>query len=368
MKRLALVFLCALAGCAPAKSPKVVNLSVADPAPDARTESFVPADGVCPDFPDFDAARPRAASITVLKAVKSNTGARLESGAWSGSLYKAPVSMPVVWLVQPAKGSGLRPPLITLQPVPPPPPIYVGGPLPPAAQPAPPPPPLPPDVGPPCPGVLLRAGLFRDLLGTHLAYDLDMIGAEPVAPKAMRISGDIRIDDDGTGDDAFHYRTADGNLGTIQIWVDTNPPRPLPEPKPIAPEDVDPTRIDYDLSGLMSGPYRLSIDLSTRTLTEAKPPPGVLGDASRVSPTDLPVTKTRILERGEIREIRRLARQVWLHGGALPCMPSFDARPSLRIIANGIESTAGGCFNADGNALLKAVSCAAKGDVFECGQ
>ena len=88
----------------------------------------------------------------------------------------------------------------------------------------------------------------------------------------------------------------------------------------VAAVDADdpslPSTVTYLLGGVMSGPYRLTVDLETDHLSEAKPPPGVHGDGARVSAADLPETARRALTPAERDTLRALAVPVWRDGAA----------------------------------------------------
>lgn len=83
-----------------------------------------------------------------------------------------------------------------------------------------------------------------------------------------------------------------------------------------AEEPALPNAIIYLLGGVVSGPYRLTVDLQNDRLMEAKPPPGVRGDGARVFAADIPETARRALTPGERDTFRALGATVWRDGVA----------------------------------------------------
>ncbi|MBI0537697.1 hypothetical protein D9599_19230 [Roseomonas sp. KE2513] len=125
-----------------------------------------------------------------------------------------------------------------------------------------------------------------------------------------------------------------------------------------------PSTVSYLLGGVVSGPYRLTVDLETGRLSEAKPPPGVHGDGARVSAADLSETARRALTPAERNTFRVLAAPVWRDGAARRgCLEfSMDALVQLAITAGGVERRSDApaqCLTPDAVALRRALLCAA---------
>lgn len=125
-----------------------------------------------------------------------------------------------------------------------------------------------------------------------------------------------------------------------------------------------PKTITYLLGGAVSGPYRLTVDLETDHLSEAKPPPGVHGDGARVSAADLPETARRALTPAERDTLRALAVPVWRDGaGRRGCFEfSMDALVLLAITVDGVERRFDAprqCLTPDAVALQRALLCSA---------
>ncbi len=144
-----------------------------------------------------------------------------------------------------------------------------------------------------------------------------------------------------------------------------------------------PTRVTYGLGGIVSGPYRVSADLVTGTVSEASTPPGAIGDGAGLRTDDLPVTKTRQLPPNEWHRLRRLAAIVWRRG-PVRTQPSVvvkgriappivcntpDALGRFDIVKDGVTRTfdfSTPCMSADGDRLLKALTCGANPDQAYC--
>ena len=134
-----------------------------------------------------------------------------------------------------------------------------------------------------------------------------------------------------------------------------------------AAASADPTlpgTVTYLLGGVVSGPYRLTVDLETGRLSEAKPAPGIHGDGARVSAADLPETAGRALTPAERDRLRVLAAPVWRDGAARrACLEfSMDALVRLTITAGGVERSSDAplqCLTSDAAALQRAMLCAA---------
>jgi len=131
-----------------------------------------------------------------------------------------------------------------------------------------------------------------------------------------------------------------------------------------ADESPPPSRVTYLLGGVVSGSYRLVVDLKNDRLSEAKPPPGVNGDGARVSAVDIPETARRALTPVEHDRFRALAAAVWRDGAARrDCLEfNMDAMVRLTITAGGVERRSDApaqCLTPDADALLGALLCAA---------
>lgn len=126
-----------------------------------------------------------------------------------------------------------------------------------------------------------------------------------------------------------------------------------------------PASATYSLGGLLSGPYRVSADLVDGVAAEAKPPPGVSGDAAGVRISDLPVTKTRRLTPQELRALRGLAEAVWERGAMSPprsCAPCTDAIGRIDIVRAGVTRSFDvplACMNVEAERLVRGLGCAA---------
>jgi len=125
-----------------------------------------------------------------------------------------------------------------------------------------------------------------------------------------------------------------------------------------------PSTVIYLLGGAVSGPYRLTVDLETDRLFEAKPPPGTHGDGARVFAADLSDTARRALTPAERDTFRVLAASVWRDGAARrDCFEfSMDALVQLAITIGGVERRSDApaqCLTLDAVALQRALLCAA---------
>ena len=132
----------------------------------------------------------------------------------------------------------------------------------------------------------------------------------------------------------------------------------------VAADPVLPSTVTYLLGGVVSGPYRVTVDLEAGRLSEAKPAAGVHGDGARVSAADLPETAGRALTRAERDALRVLAAPVWRDGAARrACLEfSLDALIQLTITAGGVERSSDApsqCLTSDAVALQRAMLCAA---------
>jgi hypothetical protein len=135
--------------------------------------------------------------------------------------------------------------------------------------------------------------------------------------------------------------------------------------------DPAPSTVTYLLGGVLSGPYRLTVDLDAGHLSEAKAPPGIRGDGARVSAASLPETASRALTHAERDTFRALAAPVWRDGAARRgCLEfSMDALVLLAITAGGIERRTNApaqCLTPDARALQQALLCTATPGGAEC--
>lgn len=138
-----------------------------------------------------------------------------------------------------------------------------------------------------------------------------------------------------------------------------------------ADDAPSPSAVTYLLGGIVSGPYRLTVDLEAGRLSEAVPPPGVRGDGARVSAADLSETTSRALTSAARDTLRVLAAPVWRDGAARRgCLQfSMDALVRLIITADGIERRSDApaqCLTPDAVALRRALLCAAGSDGTDC--
>ena len=87
----------------------------------------------------------------------------------------------------------------------------------------------------------------------------------------------------------------------------------------------------------MSGPYRVSADLRSGAIEEARPPRGAHGDGARLDATSMPATRRRTLTPAAAGRIRALAGTVWRDGAGVrrACPPTVDALVQFRITLGG---------------------------------
>ena len=135
---------------------------------------------------------------------------------------------------------------------------------------------------------------------------------------------------------------------------------------PVPPPSDTLTDVRYTVGGVMSGPYRASVDLRLATASEAL---GVHGDQRSVF--DIPATSSRALSAQELQNVRRLASIVWKNGAvsSKTCRMTIDAVGRFDITDAGITRTfifPTPCMSAEADGLLKALTCGANPKNYGC--
>lgn len=131
----------------------------------------------------------------------------------------------------------------------------------------------------------------------------------------------------------------------------------------------------YVLGGLMSGPFRATVDLDSGEATAANAPPGIRANAARVRALAIPVSHSRRLSMEELQKLRDFAWKVWHEGATLEkkcppmSIPMADAFGRFVISRNGVihdDSFEAACMSNDAEALLHAVGCGANPNEYGC--
>jgi hypothetical protein len=141
-----------------------------------------------------------------------------------------------------------------------------------------------------------------------------------------------------------------------------------------------PSKVTYMLGGIMSGPYRLSVDLATGEVEVATAKPRDPRPSA-----DLPVTQRFTAPETELVKIRALAVAVWAYGASNPgeiiergrrielreCQASSDAMGNFDI-TRGTETRSFDfsqpCLSAPANLLLDRLLCLPRPDAPDCGR
>jgi hypothetical protein len=131
---------------------------------------------------------------------------------------------------------------------------------------------------------------------------------------------------------------------------------------------MPPTRVTYVLTGMMSGPYRITADLERGIVEEAESPVRPGRDQPRANPLTLPVTKSRALDAQAVDAIRRAESDVFAKGAnsESKCprgyIPTVDAFLTFYITKAGVtssRSTPGACETEEASALQRILFCSA---------
>ena len=135
------------------------------------------------------------------------------------------------------------------------------------------------------------------------------------------------------------------------------------------------TQVTYLLGGTMSGPLRVSADLTKGVVEEARPPQGVVGDGHGYLPQTMSVTQTATLTPKQLSSIRQLAGQVAkVKPYSTPKCPGIppgfpDAWTSLEVVAGGQSydgGSVGRCATDEVNALTHVMLCASDPTRYGC--
>ena len=138
-----------------------------------------------------------------------------------------------------------------------------------------------------------------------------------------------------------------------------------------------PSRVEYKVGGVMSGPYRLTADFRRGMLEEAKPPPGINGEFSRIYAKDLAVTNTRSLDPETSRQVGYLADRVFKDGmysekacpDRMRAIYQVDWIEMLDITKAGATrhlNASPSCQTTDAKALIHTLSCSMNPTTSRC--
>lgn len=101
-----------------------------------------------------------------------------------------------------------------------------------------------------------------------------------------------------------------------------------------------PNRIDLQIGGVMSGPYRTYVDLDSGIVLWGELPPGSRrGDGAGVATRDLPVARRATLTPARLASLRQLARTILVLGpeekSRQPCQLTADRMILLNVALDG---------------------------------